>query len=165
MTKEQIKYMQIKYMVDRFLGWKLPESFNPDGGVSFKKTWGQPGHQRKNEPSGTNLLDATQADAMVRYMADGLPSFDDFRWLIEAPGPKYLAVQRLTSSGTFEWTADHNSALAFRSEVQADSMMAALRQMDRLHDSYENNGKLSWGKLFAFEPTLGNAKAVEHGWS
>lgn len=89
----------------------------------------------------------------------------DFRWLIEAPGPKYLAVQRLTSSTNFEWSADHNKALAFRSEVQADDMMAALRQMDRLHDSYENHGKLSWGKLFAFEPTLGNARAVEHAWA
>ena len=94
-----------------------------------------------------------------------MPANPDFRWLIEAPGPKYLAVQPLTSSAGFEWIADHNSALAFRSEAQADDMMAALRQMDRLHDSYENNGKLSWGKLFAFEPTLGNAKAVEHGWS
>ena len=161
MTKEQIKHM-----VDRFLGWKLPSNFSPDAGISFKATFNEhTAHPMKHEPTGTNLFDAGQADAMVRYMADGLPSFDDFRWLIEAPGPKYLAVQRLTSSGTFEWTADHNSALAFRSEVQADSMMAALRQMDRLHDSYENNGKLSWGKLFAFEPTLGNAKAVEHGWS
>ena len=24
---------QIKYMRDRFLGWKLPEGFNPDGGI------------------------------------------------------------------------------------------------------------------------------------
>ena len=94
----------------------------------------------------------------------GAPSKSDFRWLIEAPGTKYLAVQRLTSSATFEWTTDHNKALAFRSEAQADDMIATLRQMDRLHDSYENNGKLSWGKLFAFEPTLGNARAVEHAW-
>lgn len=34
MTKEQIKHM-----VNRFLGWRLPESFNPDGGISFKKTF------------------------------------------------------------------------------------------------------------------------------
>jgi hypothetical protein len=27
----------------------------------------------KHEPSGTNLFDATQADAMVRYMIDGMP--------------------------------------------------------------------------------------------
>lgn len=88
----------------------------------------------------------------------------DFRWLIEAPGPRYLAVQRLTGSSSFEWTADHDKALAFRSEAQADDMLTALRQMDRDFDSHKNHGKLSWGELFAFEPTLGNAKAVEHGW-
>jgi hypothetical protein len=64
----------IKHMVDRFLGWKLPESFNPDGGVSFKRTFNEhTAHPMKSEPSGTNLLDATQADAMVRYMIEGLP--------------------------------------------------------------------------------------------
>ncbi|MDB6098301.1 MAG: hypothetical protein JWN58_1004 [Gammaproteobacteria bacterium] len=65
---------QIRHMVNRFLGWKLPENFNPDGGVSFKKTFND--HlptPMKHEPSGTNLLDATQADAMVRYMLEGLP--------------------------------------------------------------------------------------------
>lgn len=65
---------QIKHMVDRFLAWKLPESFNPDGGVTFTKfaNQGTP-YQHKYEPSGTNILDARQADAMVRYMLDGLP--------------------------------------------------------------------------------------------
>ena len=67
---------QIKHMVDRFLGWKLPrDEFNPDCGISFDK---EPfnthtAHPMKYEPSGTNLLDARQADAMVRYMLDGLP--------------------------------------------------------------------------------------------
>lgn len=28
---------QIKYMVDRFLQWKLPENWKPDGGISFEK--------------------------------------------------------------------------------------------------------------------------------
>lgn len=69
MTEEQIKYM-----VDRFLGWKLPENFSPDGGVSFKRTCNEhTAHPSKNEPSGTNLFDSTQAHAMVRYMLDGLP--------------------------------------------------------------------------------------------
>lgn len=64
---------QIKIMVDRFLGWKLPENFNPDGGISFERVrnkntpW-----PRKNEPTGTNLLDADQAEAMVRYMVEGI---------------------------------------------------------------------------------------------
>lgn len=66
---------QIKHMVDRFLGWKLPEHFNPDGGISFKP-FGNMGteHQYKNEPSGTNLFDAMQARAMVRHMIEGLPN-------------------------------------------------------------------------------------------
>jgi hypothetical protein len=68
---------QIKHMVDRFLGWRLPEGFNPDGGISFKKTFNEHTvHPMKHEPSGTNLLDATQAEAMVRNMIDGLPATD-----------------------------------------------------------------------------------------
>lgn len=64
---------QIEQMVTRFLQWRLPENFNPDGGVSFKR-FGNEGtpHQYENKPVGTNLLDATQAEAMVRHMIDGL---------------------------------------------------------------------------------------------
>lgn len=64
---------QIKYMVDRFLGWTLPENFNPDGGVSFKKSRNEhTAYPEKNQPVGTNLLDAVQAEEMVRYMVEGL---------------------------------------------------------------------------------------------
>lgn len=65
---------QIKHMVDRFLNWKLPDNFNPDGGISFERLGnkGTP-HQYTHEPSGTNLIDAMQADAMVRHMIEGLP--------------------------------------------------------------------------------------------
>lgn len=74
MTEEQIKHM-----VNRFLGWKLPEAFHPDNGISFEPEFnkeymaaqGKPPMRR--DPSGTNLFDATQADAMVRYMIDGMP--------------------------------------------------------------------------------------------
>lgn len=70
MTEEQIKHM-----VGRFLSWKLPEGFNPDGGVTFEKVAnkGTP-HEYTHQPSGTNLLDGTQADAMVRHMIEGMPS-------------------------------------------------------------------------------------------
>ena len=65
---------QIKHMVDRFLSWKLPNNFNPDAGISFKASFNEhTAHPSKREPSGTNLFDATQADAMVRYMIDGMP--------------------------------------------------------------------------------------------
>jgi len=66
---------QIKHMVTRFLAWKLPENFSPDAGISFQRDYNQTTPwPMKHEPSGTNLFDATQADAMVRHMLDGLPS-------------------------------------------------------------------------------------------
>lgn len=65
---------QIKHMVDRFLSWKLPADFNPDGGISFTPDFnvGTP-WPMKHEPSGTNLFDATQAKAMVQHMIEDLP--------------------------------------------------------------------------------------------
>ena len=65
---------QIKHMTNRFLGWKLPEDFRPDDGISFEpefnKEWnasqGKPPQRRT--PTGTNLFSYTQAEAMVRYM-------------------------------------------------------------------------------------------------
>ncbi len=73
---------QIKHMVDRFLSWRLPKDFRPDGGITFKAEYNDsPETMRllgltepmRHEPSGTNLFDATQAEAMVRHMLGGLP--------------------------------------------------------------------------------------------
>lgn len=63
---------QIKHVVNRFLGWRLPEGFNPDGGISFKRTFNEhTAYPMKHEPSGTNLFSADQAEAMVRYILEG----------------------------------------------------------------------------------------------
>ena len=52
---------QIKYMVDRFLGWRLPENFNPDGDVSFKRLENRHHHPEASPfypmPGGTNYWD------------------------------------------------------------------------------------------------------------
>ena len=74
----------------------------------------------------------------------------DFRWLIEAPGQRYLAVQRLRMSDSFHWSSDHDQAICFKSEEQADATMMAIRGIAP--------------HLFEFERTIGNAKAFEHGW-
>lgn len=65
---------QINHMVRRFLTWKLPEDFNPDGGVSFEPigSRGTP-HEFKREPIGTNVFTYDQAKAMVLHMLNGLP--------------------------------------------------------------------------------------------
>ena len=64
----------IKHMVNRFLGWRLPEDFYPDDGISFKATFNEhTDHPMRHEPTGTNLFSATQAEVMVRYILEGTP--------------------------------------------------------------------------------------------
>lgn len=75
--EEVAKYLERQAMtkplidqaVDRFLGWKLPEDFHPDAGISFKPFFneGTP-YQMKHNPIGTNLLHAGQAKAMLEYV-------------------------------------------------------------------------------------------------
>lgn len=55
----------VKIMVDRFLSWKLPESFYPDAGITFNR---QNAYEGPHWPIGTNLLTAEQAGEMVRHM-------------------------------------------------------------------------------------------------
>ena len=70
----QLTENQIKHMVERFLRWKLPENFSPDGGISFEREYNtHTSHPMKNEPVGTNLFDYNQATEMVEYMLEGLP--------------------------------------------------------------------------------------------
>lgn len=54
----------IESAVNRFRGWRLPETFTPDAGISFARKE----VARFGMPTGTNLLDATQARAMVEYI-------------------------------------------------------------------------------------------------
>lgn len=65
---------QIKHMVDRFLGWKLPEDFKPDMGISYSRPEWVPPLPAEWSPRGTNLLGSQQAYALVRYMIDGMPA-------------------------------------------------------------------------------------------
>lgn len=50
-------------LVDRFLSWRLPDSFNPDNGISFARP-----QNPQHWPSGTNLFDYDQASAMLRHV-------------------------------------------------------------------------------------------------
>jgi len=57
---------QIKHMVDRFLSWKLPSDFNPDGGIKYTPI-------AYHETIGTNLFTSTQTEAMIRHLVAGMP--------------------------------------------------------------------------------------------
>lgn len=63
---------QIKHMVNRFLQWRLPADFYPDAGISFNREVNGAPRPKEWWPVGTNLLNATQAEAMIRYVIDGL---------------------------------------------------------------------------------------------
>ena len=77
----------IDKMVDRFLGWKLPQDFGPDCGISF--TPFHPNGTTRFEPVGTNLFTADQARSMVKHMmADALPADTD-AYATEEEGDAY----------------------------------------------------------------------------
>jgi hypothetical protein len=58
--------VDVDAMVNRFLGWKLPEDFYPDAGISFKAPQSPFGW-----PTGTNLFHAGQAKAMFEHALGG----------------------------------------------------------------------------------------------
>ena len=64
---------QVASMVERFCGWKLPEDFHPDAGITFEKEFNVSynANQGKppsiHEPVGTNLFTADQAEEMMKY--------------------------------------------------------------------------------------------------
>ena len=59
----------VRAVVDRFLGWKLPDDFAPDAGITFT-----PSTFPHAWPIGTNLFTAAQAEQMFRYVLAAAPS-------------------------------------------------------------------------------------------
>jgi hypothetical protein len=71
-------------MVSRFLSWKLPTDFAPDCGISFKREsdYDHPEFGRtKYAPTGTNLLHAGQARAMLEHILRPHPEHESLRLL------------------------------------------------------------------------------------
>lgn len=114
----------IDAMVDRFLGWKLPDDFNPDCGIIFKRTYND--HRlspTRYEPVGTNLLSATQAKQMIEYLLKDtvLAPKVETGWLIETSGPLHPHMYRTLEQGMPVWTNDSQKALRFARQVDAES--------------------------------------------
>jgi hypothetical protein len=59
----------LKEMVNRFLGWKLPETFGPDCFVTFDREKAKANH---SWPIGTNLLSAIEARQMLQHVLGAL---------------------------------------------------------------------------------------------
>ena len=72
--------VDIDAAVTRFLGWRLPDDFNPDCGISFQREgdYDHPEFGRTQfRPIGTNLFTAQQARAMLEHCLLA-PASDDF---------------------------------------------------------------------------------------
>lgn len=102
---------QIKHMVNRFLGWQLPEDFHPDAGISFKREHSEhaPWGPVKHQPSGTNLLNASQAEAMIRHLVEGLEPSDE---LERTRNALWSACTFLASDGTADAQEEFDGYLA-----------------------------------------------------
>jgi hypothetical protein len=64
---EPISEERLRKMVDRFIGWKIPQSFGPDGYITFDR---EKAKASVYWPTGTNLLSCTEAEEMLRYMLE-----------------------------------------------------------------------------------------------
>jgi hypothetical protein len=106
---------QIKYMVDRFLMWPLPRDFTPDNGISYKRPNYAP---NVPGPSGTNLLDATQADAMVRHMVEGLPVVNSHATLTTALVEARGALEPFSAKAESDIGSDESDRDLFRPMMQ-----------------------------------------------
>lgn len=96
---------QIAHMVARFLGWRLPKPWNPDNGISYTRPNYAHAPADHDWPTGTNLFDAIQAAAMVRYMVEGLalsasPSSSE-------AGPDWVMVPR-DVLGSVQWNGGYD---------------------------------------------------------
>ena len=77
-------------MLTRFLSWKLPSDFMPDAGITFKRVYNEssPYGPSVHEPTGTNLLTADQARAMLEHVLSSRATEPDrnaarYLWLRE----------------------------------------------------------------------------------
>jgi len=62
---------EINLIVDRFLYWKLPQTFSPDCGISFDGRKPDEWNKSKGWPVGTNLFTADEAKQMFQHCLAG----------------------------------------------------------------------------------------------
>lgn len=55
----------VNVMASRFLSWKLPKDFHPDGGIKFDHKYS---HDSISYPTGTNLFHYEQAKEMLKFI-------------------------------------------------------------------------------------------------
>ncbi len=115
MTKEQIDQM-----VNAFLCWKIPQTFNPDCHISFAPKPDYHGNP-PTWPVGTNLFSYTEAKAMVEHMVAALTP---------PPTPDAVALVDAVEETLCEYQVADEGDLAPRRAYHA-ARAAVLARMDR----------------------------------
>lgn len=92
---------QIHHMVNRFLSWKLPDDFHPDGGVTFTPSYTEEPMRLRHWPIGTNIFSALQASLMVRHMLEDLPNAEEAQALAETAADEH--VRQLVIAAREAW--------------------------------------------------------------
>lgn len=82
-------------MAERLMGWPLPKTFSPDGGISFDGRKDDEWNKNKQWPTGTNLLTHEQAKEMFEYvMAAPVSVTDAFTTNRKGFGARMLEQKR-----------------------------------------------------------------------
>lgn len=121
---------RISAMVDRFLGWKLPKTFGPDCGISFKPSNGMTREEAYEKvgwwPIGTNLLTATEAREMLEHVtAVDVPQLslaEQFTLPIKVGGNAVMFAPNPKADPHIEWTLRYSRDL---NDPQAGRFSAA----------------------------------------
>lgn len=147
MTDTAMADHQIKYMAERFLGWKLPKSWHPDGGISFEPEFNAEYNAKHGlslqwrEPTGTNLFDYTQAVAMIYHMVEGLPEF-----FLEWDGPLTTEEEAKIDEA---WETHKAAAVIARHIPRGgDGLVAELERQQGLAKAYRRAQLTAEQKLF-----------------
>jgi len=123
----------LKIAVDRFLGWKLPKDFQPDGGISFKSG--------VCETIGTHLFTAQQANEMLKYVLEEALSTSIHQALAEERA-KVVEVEEkyqeliMAVEKKYEGETRHETALKYiRSAEKTDCGEVKNSFIDKLTDN------------------------------
>lgn len=147
----ETRIVDLDKMVERFLSWSLPESFNPDGGISFKKTFNDhlPEHSGVNRPSGTNLFTAVEAREMLEYVLSGDRSIP-YSWTLP------LKVEKVEPDTSFQY----EDAAKYSPPTIGQEMLRALEHVEAVYRLNVVKGEDQSSTLENLQQTIAKAKRV-----
>ncbi len=131
MNTDEYEYL-IKRAVDSFLGWRLPNTFRPNGGIHFEPVGnkGTP-YEFTRRPMGTNLFSGEQAEAMFRAC---IPR--EYGSAAPDPAPDRLELCKPTPSILCKLTLEAERLKEIM-DVEVDKLKAKLAEVEKERDGFK----------------------------